>query len=481
MEKLNNFIFGEYVVPASGHYLDNYNPATGKVYSQVADSEVKDLNHAVSVAKTAFQTWQQVGFKERAEILHRVADLIDQNCEALARAESFDQGKPYQLAKSLDIPRASENFRYFASLILQSTNQASLMDSHAMNYVHRKPVGIVGLISPWNLPLYLLTWKIAPALAAGNCVVCKPSELTSKTAHMLGAILNQAGLPKGVCNIILGLGSKVGAALVAHSDVPAISFTGGTLTARAIIEGSAPQYKKLSLELGGKNPNIIFADCDLDKCIETTIRSSFLNQGEICLCGSRILVEEKIYNQFIERFIKQVSELKVGDPFHEATFMGALVSASHLKKVEGFIERVTKDGGQILTGGVRPDLPQEFKDGYFLRPTVIAGLHSKCEAMQEEIFGPVVTVSVFKNDEEALSLANDTRYGLSASVWTSNLTRAHVFSQKLEVGQVWVNTWMKRDLRVPFGGVKASGIGREGGIDSLDFFTEKQNICISLN
>ncbi|MCB0350624.1 MAG: aldehyde dehydrogenase [Bdellovibrionales bacterium] len=481
MDNLTNFINGEHVSPLKGQYLDNVNPAKGEVYSKVADSDSEDLAMAVAAAKRSYAHWQTVGYKERAQILNKIADLIDENSESLARAESIDQGKPYWLAKSLDIPRASENFRYFANLILQNTELATAMDSHGVNYVHRKPVGVVGLISPWNLPLYLLTWKIAPALAAGNCVVCKPSELTSKTAHMLGPIMKSAGLPDGVCNIILGLGGKVGAALVSHPDVPAISFTGGTVTARAIIEGSAPYYKKLSLELGGKNPNIIFADCDLDKCIETTLRSSFLNQGEICLCGSRILVEEKIYAEFIDKFVQKVSELKVGDPLDKSSFMGALVSEAHLKKVEGFIERAKKEGGKILTGGVRPDLPLEFQNGYFLRPTVIAGLDSRCEAMQEEIFGPVVTVSSFSTDEEALRLANDTRYGLSASVWTSNINRAHTFSQKLDVGQVWVNAWMKRDLRVPFGGVKFSGVGREGGVDSLDFYTEKQNICISLN
>lgn len=480
MKKIINFINGKYVAPLEGRFLDNFEPATGEVYSCVADSDQKDLEQAVYAARQAFKKWSQTTVQERSKILYKVAELIEKNIEKLAAAESRDQGKPTWLARQLDIPRAAENFRFFAGEILHHTQLATSIDNQALNYVYQKPIGVVGLISPWNLPLYLLTWKIAPALAMGNAVVCKPSELTSMTAFMLGEILNEAGVPAGVCNIIFGYGHKVGDALVRHPEVPAISFTGGTLTAKTIIENSAPHYKKLSLELGGKNPNIIFADADLEKCLATTIRSSFLNQGEICLCGSRIFIEEEIYNKFSDKFVALVDELVVGNPADEKSFMGALVSKSHLDKVCGFIAKAQTLGGKILAGGARPtNLEACFANGYFLRPTIIAGLDPQCEVMQEEIFGPVVTITPFKSDEEALQLANDVRYGLSASLWTANVTRAHTFSRALDVGQVWVNTWMKRDLRVPFGGVKHSGVGREGGAESLDFYSEKQNICVA--
>lgn len=480
MKKINNFINGQYVEPVDGLYLDNFEPATGEVYSLVADSDQKDVEHAVSAAREAFQKWSKITAPERSKILYKVADLIEKNIENFAAAESCDQGKPIGLARTLDIPRAAENFRFFAGAILHHTNLATNMDGRALNYVQQKPLGVVGLISPWNLPLYLLTWKIAPALAMGNTVVCKPSELTSMTAFMLGEMLNAAGVPAGVCNIIFGYGHKAGDAIVTHPHVPAISFTGGTLTAKTIIQNSAPHYKKLSLELGGKNPNIIFADSDLEKCLAMTLRSSFLNQGEICLCGSRIFVEEKFYHTFVDQFVSATENLVVGDPRDEKSFMGALVSKNHLDKVCGFIDKAQTLGGKVLTGGTRPkNLEARVANGYFLRPTIIAGLDPQCEVMQEEIFGPVVTITPFKNDEEAIRLANDVRYGLSASLWTTNIARAHSLSRELDVGQVWVNTWMKRDLRVPFGGVKHSGVGREGGSESLDFYTEKQNICIA--
>ncbi len=479
-EKLDNFIDGRYVPPQSGSYFENYEPATGRVYSHIADSSAGDVEAAVVAAQRAFKTWSKTTAQDRSKTLHKIANLIEKNLDVFAVAESRDQGKPVWLARTMDIPRAVENFRFFAGAILHHTNLATHMNSEALNYVLQKPHGVVGLISPWNLPLYLLTWKIAPALATGNCVVCKPSELTSMTAFLLGDIFNEAGVPPGVCNIVLGLGSRAGDALVTHPDVPAISFTGGTVTAKTIIQNSAAHYKKLSLELGGKNPNLIFADTDFEKCLKTTLRSSFLNQGEICLCGSRIFVEEKFYPQFIEKFVAMVNDIVVGDPQNEKSFMGALVSSGHLQKVQGFIDKARTLGGDILTGGERPvDLAAPLNKGYFLRPTVIAGLSAQSEVMQEEIFGPVVTVTPFKNDDEAIALANGVRYGLSASVWTSDINRAHKLSRELDVGQVWVNTWMKRDLRVPFGGVKHSGIGREGGVESLDFYTEKQNICIA--
>ncbi|MGE0632906.1 MAG: aldehyde dehydrogenase [Pseudobdellovibrionaceae bacterium] len=480
MLKLANFINGENVAPEDGAYLDHVNPAIGTVDSQVPDSNSKDVEKAVFAAENAFVIWSSTPVEERSRVLSKIADLIDSRKMELAKAESEDQGKPVTLAFNMDIARASWNFRFFATEILHRTQDSTDMDGAALNYVIKKPVGVVGLISPWNLPLYLLTWKIAPAIAAGCTVVAKPSEFTSRTAYMLGDILNQAGLPKGVVNIVLGLGPKVGEALVKHPRVRAISFTGGTMTGERIMREAAAQTKKLSLELGGKNPNIIFADSDLDAAIDTTIRSSFLNQGEICLCGSRIFVEQSIYPQFVERLVAKAKALKVGDPSQETTFMGPLVNEGHFKKVVSYIEDAKSAGAKILCGGKKTDLNPPFDKGFFVDPTVIVEAKRDSKIQQDEVFGPVVTVTPFSTEDEALQLANDTKYGLSASLWTQNLSRAHRFARKLNVGTVWINTWLMRDLRVPFGGAKASGIGREGGNHSLDFFSETTTVCIKL-
>ncbi len=478
MKKILNFIDGKYIEPIGNKFFDNYNPSTGKVYSLISDSSKEDVDIAIESAKIAFKSWGKTLPEYRSKILNKIADILESRIDEFAKAESLDQGKPFLLAKTIDIPRVIQNFRFFANFILYTTEKSSNLNNIALNYNSRKPLGVLGLISPWNLPLYLLSWKIAPAIAFGNTVVCKPSEFTSMTAFMLGEVLNDAELPKGVCNIVMGTGKNVGRELVLHKDIAGISFTGGTETGKSIIRDSAETFKKLSLELGGKNPNIIFEDADLEECIKTTIRSSFSNQGEICLCGSRIYVHEKIYDQFKTEFVKETKKLKVGDPFNSENNLGALVSKQHFEKVMYYINLAKEEGGKILTGGYKPELDEDFSEGYFILPTIIEGLKNNCRTIQEEIFGPVVTIIPFKNTEEVIEYANDSKYALSASIWTKDISNALLVAEKIEAGTVWVNTWMLRDLRVPFGGMKQSGLGREGGEYSLDFYTELKNICI---
>ena len=476
--KIQNYINGEFVNSISDNWLDNYNPSTGEIYGQIPNSDEKDVEKAVEAAEKAFPSWSNTTLEERSKILSKIANLILEKLDFLAAAESKDNGKPISLAKEVDIPRAASNFQFFANAITQFSSEShESIGLNAVNFTLRQPIGVVGCISPWNLPLYLFTWKIAPAIATGNCVVAKPSEITPITAYLLGEICKEAGLPKGVINIIHGLGTSAGKALVEHPNIKAISFTGGTETGKAIAKIAAPMFKKLSLELGGKNPNIIFADSNYDKMLETTVRSSFANQGQICLCGSRILVEEKIYEKFKTDFIQKISELKVGHPSEENTNIGALVSKQHLEKVKSYINISEQENGKILFGGNRVNVKGS-ENGYYLQPTIIEVLDNNCKLNQEEIFGPVVTIMSFKTDDEALKLANDVKYGLSATLWTNNLNRTMQFSKQLQTGIVWVNTWMLRDLRTPFGGQKDSGIGREGGFEALRFFTEPKNICI---
>jgi len=478
--KIANYIAGKLVPPASGQYLENIQPSTGKVYSFIPDSDSEDVEQAVLAAQAAFQGWSNTPAPERSRILQRLADLVAENQEKLALAESIDNGKPVSLANTVDIPRAESNIRFFATAIMHFASEAHIMERSAINYTNRKPVGIVGCISPWNLPLYLFTWKIAPAIAAGNCVIAKPSEITPMTAYLLSELCIEAGLPAGVLNIVHGLGAKTGNAIVSHKKIKAISFTGGTSTGAHIASVAAPMFKKLSLELGGKNPNIIFADCDFDKMLATTLRSSFSNQGQICLCGSRILVEKSIYEKFKTAFVEKVSKMHIGNPEDPNTKMGAVVSEPHMNKVLSYIELAKQEGGTVLTGGKRKQMTGELEGGYFIEPTVIEGLGPNCRTNQEEIFGPVVTIYPFETTEEALQMANSTEYGLAATVWTENLTKAHKFAAELETGIVWINCWLLRDLRTPFGGVKSSGVGREGGFEALKFFTEPQNVCIEL-
>jgi aminomuconate-semialdehyde/2-hydroxymuconate-6-semialdehyde dehydrogenase len=478
MEKLQNFINGTYVPPKNGQYIDNYEPATGQVYALIPDSDEEDVLDAVDAAEKAFPIWSKMSIEERSKILVRLSEGIEKNMDEFVQAESRDNGKPLSLAAHVDIPRAVSNFHFFATAITHFASESHLMEGVGINFTTRKPIGIVGCISPWNLPLYLFSWKIAPALAAGNCVIAKPSEITPYTAYLLGKIAQEAGMPAGVLNILHGTGSKVGDAIVKHPKIKAISFTGGTKTGEYIARTAGPMFKKLSLELGGKNPNIIFADCDFDDMLSTTIRSSFANQGQICLCGSRIFVERPIYEKFKEAFVAKVSKSKVSFPTDPEAKLGAIVSESHMEKILSYIELAKQEGGTILTGGKRVHLAAPYDQGYYIEPTIIEGLSYDCRTNQEEIFGPVVTITPFDTEEEALMMANSTEYGLAGTIWTSNLNRAHRVADELQSGIVWVNAWLVRDLRTPFGGVKASGVGREGGWEALRFFTEAKNIFI---
>ena len=480
MLRTPNFIDGRHVEPVSGQYLDNIEPATGKPYSQVPDSDARDVELAVSAAEKAFGDWSKKPAADRSKILLRIADLIERDIEKLARAESIDAGKPLSLARSLDIPRAASNFRFFATAILHTNSEAHITDNVAFNYTLRQPRGIAGLISPWNLPLYLLSWKIAPAIAVGNTAIAKPSELTPMTAFLLCELCREAGLPDGVLNVVHGTGPNVGAPITAHPKITTISFTGGTVTGKKVAEACAPLFKKVSLELGGKNPNIIFADADLEAAITGSVRSSFANQGQVCLCGSRVFVERSAYKDFVSCFLEKVSKLKSGDPLDEKTEQGAIVSKTQLEKVKFYVELAKKEGGHILLGGKAPTpINDRCRDGYFFSPTVITGLPVSCRTNREEIFGPVVTITPFDSEEEVINYANDVDYGLSSSVWTQNLSRAHRVAEQINTGTVWVNCWLLRDLRVPFGGMKQSGVGREGGEEALRFFTEPKNVCIA--
>jgi len=480
MEKLRNYINGQLVEPVSGTYIDNYNPSTGKVYSLIPDSDERDVEAAVEAAESAFEGWSKMRTEDRSALLIRLSELIHRDLEELAIAESTDNGKPVWLARSVDIPRAVSNFHFYATAALHLSTHAYSMGETALNYTLRTPIGIAGCISPWNLPLYLFSWKIAPALAAGNCVIAKPSEITPMTAYRLSVLAIEAGMPPGVLNIIHGYGSKAGKAIVEHPKIQAVSFTGGTKTGEEISRIAAPMFKKLSLELGGKNPNIIFADCDFDKAVKTSVLSSFSNQGEICLCGSRIFIERPLYEKFRDAFIQEVKKLKVGNPSDDINRMGAIVSQGHMEKILHYIKLAQEEGGHILAGGNRIHPEGDCKDGYFIEPTVIEGLAHDCRTNREEIFGPVVTLQPFDTEEEVISYANSTTYGLAATVWTQHLTRAHRVAAAMQSGIVWINCWLLRDLRTPFGGVKASGVGREGGFEALHFFTEEKNVCIRM-
>lgn len=477
---VKNYINGVLLAPKNGSYLDSLNPATGSVFAQIPSSDADDVQTAVDAAEAAFFLWSTIGAEKRAHFLNAIADYIETNLERFAEAESIDNGKPISLARAMDIPRGVSNLRFFASAIQHSSSEAHHTENPtALNYTLRRPIGVVGCISPWNLPLYLFTWKIAPALAAGNCVIAKPSEITPYTAYLLSEAAAAVGLPAGVLNIVHGLGATVGQAIVEHPRIKAISFTGGTKTGEHLARLAAPMFKKLSLELGGKNPTIIFADSDYANALATTVRSAFTNQGQICLCGSRIFVERPIYERFKTDFLHKVAQLKCGDPLDETTNFGALVSEAHLEKVRSYIALAQEEGGTILCGGERVILDDErLKNGFYLPPTVIEGLSPYCRTNQEEIFGPVVTLMPFDYEAEVLEYANGTPYGLAANIWTQNLARAARVAEQLEFGIVWVNCWLLRDLRTPFGGVKSSGVGREGGWEALRFFTEAKNVCI---
>lgn len=472
-----NFVDGAF--QNTPQVLENVTPGTGQVFGTIPRSGAAEVDQAMAAAKRAFPSWSKTPVAERAACLERLADAVRDHADMLAKEEARDNGKPLSVAAQVDIPRAEKNLRFYASGIQHYASESHAMEGEAINYTLRKPLGVVACISPWNLPLYLFTWKVAPALAAGNCVVAKPSELTPVTAYLLSTWVKEAGFPDGVFNVLHGLGPEVGEAMVTHPDIAAVSFTGGTTTGARIAGHVAPKFKKMSLELGGKNPAIIFEDADFEDALRTTLRSSFANQGQICLCGSRILIQRPIYDKFKEALVAKAAKMLAGDPLDPSTKLGAVVSEAHMEKILSYITLAKEEGGQVLCGGHRLH-PEGVEGGFYVAPTVIEGLGPACRTNQEEIFGPVVTLQPFDTEEEALALANDTAYGLAATLWTTDLKRAHRVAAGIDSGIVWVNTWLLRDLRTPFGGVKASGLGREGGFDALAFFTEPQNICIKL-
>ncbi|MDP6148507.1 MAG: aldehyde dehydrogenase, partial [Candidatus Thalassarchaeaceae archaeon] len=465
-----NYIAGEFVRQSSEDWMDVFEPATGKQFAKVPHSGPQDIDNAVAAARTAQPSWGALTHSVRADWLDRIADSLEAKYEDIAALESRDTGKPIALARAVDAYRSVANFRFFADLVREQGVERFEM-SDATNIVVSKPVGVAALITPWNLPLYLLSWKVAPAIGMGNTVICKPSELTPMTANLLMETIHEVGLPSGVVNLVHGDGISAGAPLTSHPDVDLVSFTGGTATGAKVAAAASPQFKKLSLELGGKNASIVFADCDLEKTVEGVTRAAFLNQGQVCLCGSRILIEDSIYDEFVERFVDSVESMKIGDPSDESTQLGALISAEHLQKVEGYVSIAREEGGEVLTGG-SPCLPKEFENGNWMAPTVIGGLPVDSRCSTEEIFGPVVTIHRFETEQQAVDIANNTRYGLAGSVWTGDLEKGRRVAEGIDTGMVWVNTWLHRDLRVPFGGVKDSGVGREGGRWSLGFFSE---------
>jgi aminomuconate-semialdehyde/2-hydroxymuconate-6-semialdehyde dehydrogenase len=479
MEKLQNYIDGELKAPRGGAYIDNFEPALGEVYSLIPRSQSEDIKEAVAAAEKAFPSWSALSAAQRSKHLMAISNRIEERLDELAAAESRDNGKPYKLAQAVDIPRARDNFSFFATAILHQEEEFHNMGAKGFNYTLRQPLGPVACISPWNLPLYLFSWKIAPALAAGNCVVAKPSEVTPYTAYLLSQICIEVGFPAGVLNIVHGLGAEAGQALVENDTIKAISFTGGTATGARIASIAAPKFKKMSLELGGKNPNIIFDDCDFERAVNISTRASFANQGQICLCGSRIFIQKNIYEKFKKAFVERVKGLKVGPPQIESSRMGAVVSEAHMEKVLGYINLAKEEGGTLLHGGERVLLEAPYDKGYYLQPTVFEGLAFDCRVNQEEIFGPVVTLTPFETEEEVLMMANSTEYGLACTIFTQDLNRAHRVASEVQSGIVWINDWLVRDLRTPFGGVKSSGVGREGGFEALKFFTESKNVCFN--
>ncbi len=480
MEKVLNFIDNLFCDPDHDDWLEMIEPATGKVVGKLANSCDSDAEHALEAATVAFDRWSRTSAEQRSALMHRLADLVDQHQEELAQLESRDTGKPIQVARNIDIPRVSANLRFFAAAATQFSSESHDMNGTVINYTLRQPIGVAVCISPWNLPLYLLTWKIAPAIAAGNTVVAKPSEVTPSTANLFCQLVVEAGFPDGVINMIHGRGDRSGAALVDNDKCKVVSFTGSTRVGEWIASTCAPKFRKYSLEMGGKNPALVFADSDLDSTVTGILRASFANQGQICLCASRILIEDSFYEQFRDRLVEKARQLQMGDPAEDSTEQGALVSADHMEKVLDCIQTAGQEGGTILTGGKRHAMSGRCSDGFFVEPTIVEGLDMSSQTNQQEIFGPVVTLTPFSSESEAVTLANNSSYGLAATIWTADVKRAHRIAASLECGIVWVNCWLQRDLRTPFGGMKNSGVGREGGLEAMRFFTEPKNVCIGL-
>mgnify|MGYP001258845008 FL=1 len=481
MKTICNYINGKLVKPKKSEYINVFNPSIGKVYAKCPESSTLDLKSAVSSASKAFNSWKELATEQRSNILFKIANEIEKRKDEFAIAETIDNGKPLNDSKNIDIPRAINNLRFYASAVINSSSESHSLPNNVINYTLRDPLGVVACISPWNYPLHLLTWKIAPALAIGNCVIAKPSEVTPMTAHLFSKACINAGLPKGVLNILHGSGHIVGQKIVEHPDIKAISFTGGTKTGKIISSTASSLLKKVSLELGGKNPIIVFDDCNYQEMLKTTIRSSFGNQGQICLCGERIFIQESIYNKFKKDFIKEAKKLKIGDPLKSTTNQGAIVSKQHHDKILSYFEGVKDSGAKFILGGSARKLAGNCSNGWFIEPSIIEGLNRKSNCYKEEAFGPVTSLHKFKTRDEAIRLANETSYGLSASIWTSDLNTAHNVARMIDFGIVWVNDWNLRDLRTPFGGMKDSGLGREGGNESIRFFSETKNVCINYN
>ena len=473
--KILNYIKGKFNEPISSEWMDNFSPSTGEVIGSIPLSGDADVRSAIAAAKSALPEWSSLDPSDRALWLDKMADCLEEKFEEIARLESMDTGKPISLARSVDARRSVSNFRFFSEMIRDREDEVFEMED-ATNIVKLRAVGVGALITPWNLPLYLLSWKVAPAIGMGNTVVCKPSELTPLTADLLMRVIDEVGLPPGVVNLVHGNGNA-GSILTGDPDVDLVSFTGGTSTGAKVAQSASPQFKKLSLELGGKNASIVFSDCNLEETVKGVTRAAFLNQGQVCLCGSRILVEDPIYDQFMDMFVESVESMVIGDPMHEDTDLGALISKQHLEKVESYVSLALEEGGEIVTGG-KPCLPKELEGGNWMSPTVVTGLGTESRCSTEEVFGPFVTVHRFNSEEDAIKIANNTRYGLAGSIWTGDIERGKRVAESIHTGMIWVNTWLHRDLRVPFGGVKDSGVGREGGKWSMGFFSEPLNVCL---
>jgi len=485
MRESKHFINGEYLGSAEGNSFPNINPVTGKQIGIIHDGGQQEADLAVKAARSALNNgWAAMEVNERVALLHKLADRINERFDEFLEAECADTGKPYSLARHVDIPRGANNFKVFADMIKNVSTETYTMPTPdgtgALNYSIRKPKGVIAAVIPWNLPLLLMTWKVAPALACGNTVVVKPSNETTLTTCLLGEVMNEVGIPKGVFNVLVGRGSTAGNALVSHPDVDAITFIGSTGTGEKLMTAAAVGVRDVALEMGGKNAGVVFADCDMDKAIEGTLRSCFANCGQVCLGTERMYVERSIFDEFVQRLKEGAENLKLGAPEDDSTSMGPLISASHRDQVLSYYQKAVDEGATVVTGGGIPEMPEELAGGNWIQPTIWTGLSEDAVVIKEEIFGPCVHIAPFDTEEEAIQLANNSPYGLAAALWTENASRAHRVGQKLDAGTVWINSWFLRDLRVPFGGMKRSGIGREGGEHSLEFYTELQNICIKL-